>query len=43
MTWITEKQLEREIKNKGHDFFGTFKHKHVISGVRKGEIPAVSK
>ena len=36
MTWITEKELEREIKNEGDQFLlGKKKHEHFISAVRK--------
>ena len=36
LTWITEKELEREIKNKGDQFrWKKKKHENFIAAVRK--------
>ena len=41
LTWITEKELEKEMKNKGDEFCWK-KHEKFIVAVRKWEILAAS-
>ena len=35
LTWITEKELEGEMKNKGDEFFWEKNHENFIVAVRK--------